>query len=104
MKIKFFNGEKVECTNFNEQSVMNSGKIFKWIATFVLKGVDADKVSKMVDIGLFTSSFELLSDNDELISVVDKYNLMTSAFLRYRDEGVFTEIQLTKEVSGYEDI
>lgn len=98
MKIKFSDATYVDCTNFNEQSVVLEGKISKWIATFVLKGVNAEQVSEMMEKGLFTNSFDVKTDDGELIASVYKYENMTSAFLRYRDEGIFTEIQLTKQI------
>lgn len=98
MKIKFLNGENVECTSFNEQSVMKDGAIYKWIATFVLKNVSTQKVSEMVKDGLLTTHFDVHNDDGALIASVDKYETITSAFLRYRDEGVFTEIQLSAQI------
>ncbi len=105
MEIKFSDGTSKVCTSCNEQTVVHEGKILRWLATVVVKDVDSAELERLFNDGILLNPFSVYGDADETtepILQISGYTDVSGAFVRCRNDGVYTEIQLTKTVEEVE--
>lgn len=96
MLVKFKNGTEKKCTNPIEQKVFRSGVAAGWLCTFNLSETTTSTELDALLTEENVSELTFCNDVSEELFTISDYTKITSAIIRYTEEGSKVEMQLSK--------
>ena len=98
MRIKFKNGTEKNCTNLTEQKLFKAGAAVGWLCSFCIsESVSSAELDELLSEDNI-SALSFSKDNSIEKFTASGYTKVSSAVIRYSDNGIVAEIQLSKGV------
>lgn len=98
MLVKFKNGTEKKCSNPIEQKLFRSGVAAGWLCSFSLSEIVTSTELDALLTEENVSELTFCNDNSEALFTINEYTKVTSAVIRYTEDGSKVEIQLSKGI------